>query len=574
MITILVLLLFLSLILLVLGIIKPTLYSIILKNNSSRRNIALIFGSISLLIFILIGVIPTDKKEVVVNQTNEKEENTVKSSDNEDLILGILFQGALTDLGVNFARAKTSTDLLLKGSSNLSREEWLGLADQTIAKWQKVDESQIKFQAVVDVLPDYKISLRRNDNYQFIRQAYAAEDPFEADWNARFKADETRKNSKDGTVVTYEEKQILTAVDKAPPQEKIQVAANLFHSDYETANTELQKLRERVGKEELTKVDMYDNLSKTSQKIETGSKVALFVGGVITGTGTLNAIATGISGAGLIFDVSGSLVSLGIADKDGYAAYIAKGNDSKVFKVASVLVSIKDLGKALQHYDKLYSAIVGKDGKITMTAIKEVARNKELVDEIKEDGIGNAQTVYDWGDKTWKFLTENPDVKTITFDPKEGKVVIAGSRTSQLIYTSDPQAIKAIGDFVKTLRSEKSWQADISPTPQPAETGVRIVKACASGLLTVYTDCGTGKKVQQEWARGKSRFALNPDGRSLTPKISGGRGNYTVTVYLNNGESAVVANYDGPTNAVSLTEEAKNLGWTLTNGTIRMPNSM
>ena len=68
------------------------------------------------------------------------------------------------------------------------------------------------------------------------------------------------------------------------------------------------------------------------------------------------------------------------------------------------MVSIKDLNKALKHYDKLYNAVAGKDGKITWAAIKAVVKDKELVDEIKEDGIGNAQTVYDAGSKTWNFF--------------------------------------------------------------------------------------------------------------------------------------------------------------------------
>lgn len=557
--TLLVLFLFLLLILLFLGLIKPSLLSILLRGKSSRKNVLLIFGSISILTFILIGVISPNKKSVQTNKQNQL--------NNEELVSGILFQGSLVDLSINFAQARVSTDLLLKGSQDLSKDAWLKLADTTIAKWQKVDESQKKFQEIVNILPEYKLSNGAKNN-SLIPTVYAAEDPFEADWNARTKADEERKKKQEGSVATYEEKQILTAVDKAPPQEKMQVAANLFHSDYETANSELQKIRDKVTKEEMTKVDMYDNLSKTSQKIETGSKVAVFVGSVVTGTGVVNAVITGVNGAKLIFDVSDAAVNLGIADKDGYAAYIAKGKDATIMKVASTLVSIHDLGKALNHYDKLYNAIVGKDGKITLSAIKDVAKNGKLVDEIKEDGIGNAQTVYDWGGKTWDFLLANPDVKTVTIDPKTDKVIINGNKTYDL-HNTDPQVMKTLVSYVDSLNQQPAETP--SPTPSLGPK-MRITRACSSGQLTVYTDCGSGQKISREWGPGKARIPVPADGQTIAPKVSGGRGNYRIIVWLENGGSLTVGNYNGPTNVLTLSDEARNLGWTLSNGIIHVPN--
>lgn len=558
--TLLVLFLFFLLILLFLGLIKPSLLSILLRGKSSRKNVLLIFGSISLLTFILIGVISPNKKSVQTNKQNQLS--------NEEFVSGILFQGSLVDLSITFAQARVSTDLLLKSSQDLSKDDWLKLADATIAKWQKVDEAQKRFQEVINILPDYKLSFGNVKNESLISTVYAAEDPFEADWNARTKADEARKNRPEGNVATYEEKQILTTVDKAPPREKIQVAANLFHSDYETANSELRKIRDKVSKEEMTKVDMYDNLSKTSQKIETGSKVGLFIGSVVTGTGVVNAVITGVNGAGLIFDISETAVNLGIADKDGYAAYIAKGKDATIMKVASTLVSIHDLGKALNHYDKLYNAIVGKDGKITLSAIKDVAKNEKLVDEIKEDGIGNAQTVYDWGGKTWDFLLANPDVKTVTIDPKGGKVTFNGNKTYAL-HNADPQVMKTLVSYVDSLNQ----QSTETPSPTPSlGPKMRITRACSSGQLTVYTDCGSGQKISREWGPGKARIPVPADGQTIAPKVSGGRGDYRIIVWLENGESLTVGNYNGPTNVLTLSDEARNLGWTLSNGIIHVPN--
>ncbi|OGE65063.1 hypothetical protein A3I48_02785 [Candidatus Daviesbacteria bacterium RIFCSPLOWO2_02_FULL_36_7] len=318
---------------------------------------------------------------------------------------------------------------------------------------------------------------------------------------------------------------------------------------------------------------MYDNLSKTSQKIETGSKVGLFIGSVVTGTGVVNAVITGVNGAGLIFDVSDTAVNLGIADKDGYVAYIAKGKDATIMKVASTLVSIHDLSKALNHYGKLHNAIVGKDGKITLSAIKNVAKNEKLVDEIKEDGIGNAQTIYDWGGKTWDFLLANPDVKTVTIDPKGGKVTLNGNKTYDL-HSADPQVMKTLISYVDSLNQ----QSTETPSPAPIESGptpgpkMKITRACSSGQLTVYTDCGSGQKISREWGPGKARIPVPADGQTIAPKVSGGRGDYRIIVWLENGESLTVGNYNGPTNVLTLSDEAGNLGWTLSNGIIHVPN--
>ena len=94
---------------------------------------------------------------------------------------------------------------------------------------------------------------------------------------------------------------------------------------------------------------------------------------------------------------------------------------------------------------------------------------------------------------------------------------------------------------------------------------IRIVKACAEGLLIRYTDCETGKSVALDVAKvAGTRSFVSPDGKSFKPLIQGGKGTYTFYVWLNNSDKEfAVVKWDGPTNVATLTADATKRDWTI-----------
>jgi hypothetical protein len=482
----------------------------------------------------------------------------------------VLYQGTLVDMSQKFIEAKMATDYLLNGTTTFDHDQLLQATNQAITLWNQADTAQKRFQEVTNVLGNYTLASNSDQQLKLnlpkldiLQKVYAADDPFVAEWNKRLIEDPKHQAELASDIVTYNEHQLWTAIDKAPPKDRVQVVADYFNTDIQTATTQLQRLQKKITDEEITAANFRKELSDTYQVISTGAKVVVFVGGITTGAGVVNLVATSIAGAGLVFDCSNTLVDVGIAGKNGYVAAIGKGKDAEFFKAASFITSVSDLAKATTQLNKIYQSALDSEGNVSLTAIKNISENKSLMDEIKSDGSGNMSTIYDWGSSVWDFLTAHPEVKSVDLNPQNGTVVVSGSRTSQLIFTSDPLALKAMGDFVKVIPL-------VAPTATPSLT---IIKACNSGELVSYLDCDSGGKVYHDgFEPGSAKLPISADGKSITVRVSGGKGSYHATVYLSDGTSLEVGTYYGESNQLELTEAARNTGWTMSGYTITMPN--
>lgn len=105
---------------------------------------------------------------------------------------------------------------------------------------------------------------------------------------------------------------------------------------------------------------------------------------------------------------------------------------------------------------------------------------------------------------------------------------------------------------------------------------IKIIRACSSGQLQVYTDCETGQTVRRAaLAPGKNRFgSISADGKSFKVLITGGAGVYKVFANLSSGQEFYVADYPAMSNSVILTAEAKKLGWTSSGVEIFAPENI
>lgn len=429
---------------LIAGLIHPPLFFWLLKSKTSRKNITLIFGLFSVLFFVAINFAPGSKKAQEVKTTVEMPVT------NEELIQGILFQGALVEVSLRYIEATVYTDTLFRDAQKLNDEERIALLDQTIQKWAEARVAAEQFSAVAEFLPDYDASVSYKNNgsrFSLIEEVLAAtvEEDIEKAW---------QKKKELGV------EKLLQLIDKAPMGQRVREAAKIFGTSIEVADVVLQDLREEETKKALKEAEKYDRYSKAAQTIQAGAKVTVFVGGVVAGGGMVtlagkaaHIIVSSVAGAELTMDVSGTAVSVGIADKEGGVATIAKAKEAQFFKEMSLVVGITDVAKALGQFGKVVDAAGGLKNLLTADGLKKIAGNAELMKDMKTDASGNLQTIVDSGPAAWDFLTKNPEATTVVMGAqKPGKLVLTGA--NKAVAVKKLLTIKAISNYARKIYSE------------------------------------------------------------------------------------------------------------------------
>ncbi|MBI2008980.1 hypothetical protein HYS84_01040 [Candidatus Saccharibacteria bacterium] len=574
--TALVALLLVSLVLMTIGFIRPTVFAPVFKSRAKRAVSGGLFALLSVIIFILIGLL---------NMGNNNAKVITKPTTDQDVIYGRLFEGALADTAIKYAEAQVYSDAWLKANpGEMSRDDWLKLGQTVKDKWLAAEDASKNFDAVAAAIPNYvEPELSSGDSWLFPK-AYALDPSYKEFYKHR---DAIQKDQE------YMDK--LNTIDVAPQGERIKTAAKLFNTDIKHAKDIVDNFYSQVATNAVDYANMSGQAAVASQAIATGSNIALFVGGLYTGASELallgsaqklanavNIIVTSVAGANLTLDIVQNGADLGLFSKETGATF-AKAKDAAFLKYANTLISIKDLGKALSNFANIKKALSDDSGKLTFDSIKKFMGKsdevKKVADNLKENGIGNMQTLYDWtswaGDKT-------TDIAKLFQEPGPSTIGLNTTDLSQINQTlpmvkldaNNGVPIALIAQAVPGLFTPYTAPASSAPAPaSETPATVKIIKACSAGQLTSYTDCSTGKKVSKEWSYGRARANVGASGTSFTPKISGGRGTYQFTVWLENGESLTVANYNGPTNVASLTEEAISLGWTISGGTVYVPGA-
>jgi len=570
-------LLIISLILTVVGFVKPTAFQSIFRHRTKKSLVSGSFALLSVLIFVIIGVLN-------LGGSNNSKVLTKPTTD-QDVLYGQMFQGALADTAVKYAEAQVYSDAWLRANpAEMSRDDWLKLGQTVKDKWTAAEDASKNFDAVAAAIPEYAEPKLSNGSSWLFPKAYALDPSYKEFYKHR---DDIKKDQE------YMDK--LNTIDVAPQGERVKTAAKLFNTDIKHAKDIVDNFYSQVATNAVDYANMSGQAAVASQVIATGSNIALFVGGLYTGASELallgsaqklanavNIIVTSVTGANLTLDIVQNGADLGLFSKETGATF-AKAKDAAFLKYANTLISIKDLGKALSNFANIKKALGDDSGKLTLDSIKKFMGKsdevKKVADNLKENGIGNMQTLYDWtswaGDKT-------TDIAKLFQEPGPSTIGLNTADLSQINQTlpmvkldaNNGVPIALIAQVVPGLFTP--YTAPAAPTQTPVSetpTTVKIIKACSAGQLTSYTDCSTGQKVSKEWSYGRARASVGASGTSFTPKISGGRGTYQFTVWLDNGESLTVVNYNGPTNVASLTEEAISLGWTMSGGTVYVPSA-
>ena len=570
-------LLIISLILTVVGFVKPTAFQSIFRHRTKKSLVSGSFALLSVLIFVIIGVLN-------LGGSNNSKVLTKPTTD-QDVLYGQMFQGALADTAVKYAEAQVYSDAWLRANpAEMSRDDWLKLGQTVKDKWTAAEDASKNFDAVAAAIPEYAEPKLSNGSSWLFPKAYALDPSYKEFYKHR---DDIKKDQE------YMDK--LNTIDVAPQGERVKTAAKLFNTDIKHAKDIVDNFYSQVATNAVDYANMSGQAAVASQAIATGSNIALFVGGLYTGASELallgsaqklanavNIIVTSVTGANLTLDIVQNGADLGLFSKETGATF-AKAKDAAFLKYANTLISIKDLGKALSNFANIKKALGDDSGKLTLDSIKKFMGKsdevKKVADNLKENGIGNMQTLYDWtswaGDKT-------TDIAKLFQEPGPSTIGLNTADLSQINQTlpmvkldaNNGVPIALIAQVVPGLFTP--YTAPAAPTQTPVSetpTTVKIIKACSAGQLTSYTDCSTGQKVSKEWSYGRARASVGASGTSFTPKISGGRGTYQFTVWLDNGESLTVVNYNGPTNVASLTEEAISLGWTMSGGTVYVPSA-
>src|SRR3990167_5671641 len=570
-------LLIISLILTVVGFVKPTAFQSIFRHRTKKSLVSGSFALLSVLIFVIIGVLN-------LGGSNNSKVLTKPTTD-QDVLYGQMFQGALADTAVKYAEAQVYSDAWLRANpAEMSRDDWLKLGQTVKDKWQTAEDASQNFDAIAAAMPEYAEPKLSNGSSWLFPKAYALDPSYKEFYKHR---DDIKKDQE------YMDK--LNTIDVAPQGERVKTAAKLFNTDIAHAKAIVDNFYSQVATNAVDYANMSGQAAVASQVIATGSNIALFVAGLSTGASELallgsaqklanavNIITTSIPGANLTLDIVQNGAELGLFSKETGATF-AKAKDAAFLKYANTLISIKDLGKALSNFAQIKKAMSDASGKLSLDSIKKFMGKgdevKKVADNLKENGIGNMQTLYDWtswaGDKTTDIakLFQEPGTSTIGLNTTDLSQI---NQTLPMVKldANNGVPIALIAQTVPGLFAP--YTAPAAPTQTPvSETPatVKIINACSAGQLTSYTDCSTGKKVSKEWSYGRARASVGASGTSFTPKISGGRGTYQFTVWLENGESLTVANYNGPTNVASLTEEAISLGWTMSGGTVYVPSA-
>ncbi len=499
---------------------------------------------------------------------------------NEEILESVLAYGALADVATAYGEALLYTNALLNADSQkVSEGEWLVFLQKAIQKWQNAEASAWRFNAVVEILPDYKISTAAsNERFVFGVTPTFAQDKIPLEELMSPPSNDKKpvfdplrgETSGEGEVSITAQETWHTILYKAPPKSRLEIAKKIFNTeDAKEANNKLQELNAAVTNKELFWAD-----AKAKAVIGTVlvSNIAVFVSGLgaaelaVVGTAgqwvnLANIFTTSVSGANLALDIGENVASLGLASKETSAAF-AKAKDQKILKGISTLISIKDLVKTFSGGNKVLDKIVNEEGKITRDSILQLTKDKKFMEQIKEDAMGNIQTTYDWYDKANKFFKENPGVSAIKLAPAEKRMSIKQGAA----------AMKLNSDGFLMDRVAAGQLQNLAGVIDISKETVRIVRACSSGQFIRYTDCYSGRAVSRGMlAPGKHRFAIAPNGRSARVLITGGKGTYRVFVTLSNGEVLDVAEYPANSKEVILNEAAKGMGWRSSGVTIYAP---
>lgn len=423
---VLVTLLFASLVATVVGFIKPKAFEFVFKGRAQRTFCSGLFALLSVIIFVLIGVL---------NLGDNNAKVITKPTTDQDVLYGRLFEGALADTATKYAEAQVYADAWLRANpSEISRDEWLKLGDAVKSKWQAAEAASQNLDAVAAAMPNYaEPKLSSGSNWLFPK-AYALDPSYREFYKHR-----------DAIAKDEEYMKKLNAIDVAPAFQKVKTTAKLFNTDVYRAKAIVDNFYSQVATNSVDYANMSGQAAVASQAIATGSNIALFVAGLSTGASELallgsaqklvnavNIITTSIAGANLTFNIVEEGADLGLFSAETGAAF-SKAKDAKFLQYANTLISIKDLSKALSNFSDIKKVLSDASGKLTLDSIKKFMGKsdevKKVADNLKENGIGNLQTLYDWtswaGDQT-------TDIAKVLQTPGDSSIGLDGAQPSQI----------------------------------------------------------------------------------------------------------------------------------------------
>lgn len=487
-------LLLISLVLAAVGFVKPTVFQSIFKSKTKRSLVGGGFAAVSVLIFVVIGVFNLGG--------NNNSKVLTKPSTSQDVIYGQMFQGALADTAVKYAEAQVYSDAWLKANpAEMSRDDWLKLGQSVKDKWKVAEDASQNFDAVAGAIPNYVEPKLSGASSWFVSKAYALDPSYKEFYKHR---EEIQKDQE------YFQK--LDVIDVAPAGQRIKTAAKLFNTDIYHAKAIVDNFYSQVATNAVDYSNMSGQAAVASQAIATGSNIALFVGGLYTGASELallgsaqklanavNIITTSFAGANLVLDIGSSGANLGLFSKETGATF-AKAKDAAFLKVANTLISIKDLTKALSNFGNIKKAMSDKDGKLSFDSIKKFMGNGEEVnkvaDNLKENGIGNMQTLYDWmswtGDKTTDIakLFQEPGTSTIGLNTAEPSQI---NQTLPLVkLDANGVPIALIAQSIPGLFTPYTAPAATTQTPATETSVTEAPKANYDGTYSGSGSAATG----------------------------------------------------------------------------------
>ncbi|MBI2589125.1 hypothetical protein HYW35_02900 [Candidatus Saccharibacteria bacterium] len=487
-------LLLISLILAIVGFVKPTAFQRIFKSRTKKSLVGGSFAVLSLLIFVAIGVLN-------LGASNNSKVLT-KPSTSQDVIYGQMFEGALADTSIKYAEAQVYSDAWLRANpSEMSYDDWLKLGQTVKDKWKTAQAASQNFDAVAAAIPNYAEPKLSDSGSWLVSKAYALDPAYKEFYKHR---EDIKKDQE------YMDK--LKAVDVAPAGQRIKTAAKLFNTDITHAKAIVDNFYNQWSTNAASYAGMADSGSKAATAIATGSNIALFVGGLYTGASELallgsaqklanavNIITTSFAGANLVLDVGSSGADLGLFSKETGAAF-TKAKDAAFLKVANTLISIKDLGKALSNFAKIKESMSGKDGKLSFDSIKKFMAKgdevKKVADNLKENGVGNMQTLYDWtswaGDKTTDIakLFQEPGPSTIGLNTTDPSQINQTLPMVKLDANGIPIAL--IAQNVPGLFTPYTAPASSTPTPAAQTPAQEIPKPSYDGTYSGSGSAATG----------------------------------------------------------------------------------
>ena len=206
----------------------------------------------------------------------------------------------------------------------------------------------------------------------------------------------TRKTSFNlvSPVLAYTKEDITNIVDKAPAGKKIATLANLLGVDAKHAQLILNQTQDEISREAYGEEgDVFEKCEQNSMRIKNGSKVTVFVGGVILSGGTSAIAASGalakttlvVSGADLVLEVSDDEAKIALGDKNKVSEIV--GSLRTVTEPAASILAIANMpGNLSKAVDQLSVISFGAD------QIRSVVQDKKILGiSIKTDAGGEAK---------------------------------------------------------------------------------------------------------------------------------------------------------------------------------------